>query len=137
MLGAVVTVQATESPAARRRGYWGLIKLLLLVGAVVMVENLAFVLRHHWQWSAGTFALVRVGYWWFFALILATMHATGIRRQLESSQGTNSQAMSPARKRINVLAFCGMAVGSFLWLFGLAWHMGDRISAGLLSRLSC
>jgi RNA polymerase sigma factor (sigma-70 family) len=133
MLGAVVTVQTVESPAARRRGYWVLIKLLLLVVALVMVENLAFVLRHRWQWSAETFALVRVGYWWFFAMILATMHATGIRRQRKSSQGTNSQTMSPARKRVNVLAFCGMAVGSMLWLLGLTWRMGDRMSAGIVA----
>jgi hypothetical protein len=133
MLGAVVTVQTVESPAARRRGYWGLIILLLLVVALMMVENLAFVLRHRWQWSDETFALVRVGYWWFFAMILATMHATGIRGQPESSQETNSQALSPARKRVNALAFCGMAVGSMLWLFGLAWRVGDRMSAGIVA----
>jgi RNA polymerase sigma factor (sigma-70 family) len=133
MLGAAVTVQAIESPAARRRGYWGLIILLLLVVALVMVENMAFVLRHRWQWSDQTYALVRVGYWWFFAMILATMHATGIRPQKESSQGTNSQALSPARKRVNALAFCVMVVGSMLWLFGLAWRMGDRMSAGIVA----
>jgi hypothetical protein len=110
-----------------------LIILLLLVVALVMVENLAFVLRHRWQWSDETFALVRVGYWWFFAMILATMHATGIRPQKESSQGTNYQALSPARKRVNALAFCVMAVGSMLWLFGLAWRMGDRMSAGIVA----
>jgi hypothetical protein len=133
MLGAWGSIQTIESPAARRRGYWGLIILLLLVVALVMVENLAFVLRHHWQWSDQTYALVRVGYWWFFAMILATMHATGIRGQPESSRETNSEAMSPARKRVNALAFCGMAVGSILWLFGLAWRMGDRMSAGIVA----
>ncbi|MGA2179329.1 MAG: sigma-70 family RNA polymerase sigma factor [Verrucomicrobiota bacterium] len=133
MLGAVMTVQTVESPAARRRGYWGLIILLLLVVALMMVENLAFVLRHRWQWSDETFALVRVGYWWFFAMILATMHATGIRGQPESSQETNSEALSPTRKRVNALAFCGMAVGSMLWLFGLAWRVGDRMSAGIVA----
>jgi len=73
----------------------GLIILLLLVVALVMVENLAFVLRHRWQWSDET-SPGAVGYWWFFAMILVTMHATGIRPQKESSQGTNSQALSPA-----------------------------------------
>jgi len=136
MLGAVVTVQSVESPTARRRGYWGLILLLLLVVALVMVESLAYVLRHRWQWSDETFALVRVGYWWLFAMILATMHATGIRRQWESSQGTNSQAMSPARQRVNALAFCVMAVGSLLWLFGLAWRMGDWMSAGIVAAIA-
>ncbi|MGA3285683.1 MAG: sigma-70 family RNA polymerase sigma factor, partial [Verrucomicrobiota bacterium] len=133
MLGAGVVVQSIESPAARRRAYWGLIILLLFVGVVVMVDCLAHALRHRWQWSDETFALVRVGYWWFFAMILATMHATGIQGQPESSQGTNSEALSPARKRVNALAFCGMVVGSFLWLFGLAWHMGDRMSAGIVA----
>jgi RNA polymerase sigma factor (sigma-70 family) len=133
LLGAGVVVQGIESPAARRRGYFGLIMLLLFVGVVVMVEYLADTLRHRWQWSDETFALVRVGYWWFFAMILATMHATSIRPQQESSQETNNQALSPARKRINGLAGCGMVVGSFLWLFGLTWHIGDRMSAGIVA----
>jgi RNA polymerase sigma factor (sigma-70 family) len=133
MLGAGVAAQTIESPAARRRAYWGLIILLLLVGVVVMVDCLAHELRHRWQWSDETFALVRVGYWWFFAMILATMHATGIRGQPESGQEMNSPALSPARKWITVLAGCGMVVGSMLWLFGLTWHVGDRMSAGIVA----
>ena len=133
MLGAWGAVQAIESPAARRRGYWELIKLLLLAVAAVFVDCLAHTLRHHYRWGDQTYALVRVGYWWFFAMILATMHATNIRRQRELSQETNSEAMSPARKRVNALAFCGMVVGSMLWLFGLTWQVGDRMSAGIVA----
>ncbi|MGO8680054.1 MAG: RNA polymerase sigma factor [Limisphaerales bacterium] len=133
MLGAGVVVQGIESPAARRRGYRGLIILLLFVGVVVMVSCLAHALRYRWQWGDETFALVQVGYWWFFAMILAAMHATGIWGQLESNEETNSQTLSPARKRVNALAFCGMVVGSMLWLFGLTWHVGDRMSAGIVT----
>ena len=109
---------------------WVLIPMFCTVG-----ETSVVILRQHYDWPDRTYFIARTGFWWMFALLLASWMMWMYRRALGARQAM-AAAAAPAPPTYSVLNNAGMHIAMFLWLVAVAWRMGDHLGAGLVAGLA-
>ncbi len=117
-------------------GLWAFVLVWCFLGQFAVKA-----LSRHFQWSDQTHFLTMVGFWWFYAVVCATLTILMFRRLLAMRQESESAGEIPrsAAKRWTPATRGTVAAGLYLsffsWLIWIAWRLNDRASAGILAAL--
>jgi RNA polymerase sigma factor (sigma-70 family) len=98
-------------------------------------------LSRRFEWSDQTYFSTMAGFWWFYAIVAATLTIVMVRRFLAIRRQSEA-AGEPVRSAVKLmtpLARAAVAAGTymafFLWLIQIAWRSNDRVSAVILAGL--
>ena len=98
-------------------------------------------LSQHWEWSDRTFFVVMAGFWWLYAVIVATVcivmyqRILSLRQQGEAAAESPRPAVSPLSPAARVVLVVGLYLACFWWLIDLAWEAHDPMWAGIITGL--
>lgn len=96
-------------------------------------------LDRHLAWNDHTLFAVLAGFWWFYAVVVATLCIVTfqrifvLRRQQENSPGTSPPIQKSSYPARSLVVTVGVYLACFSWLIDLAWRANDRISATILT----
>ena len=123
---------------AKLTAFW-----ILMPGGAWAGETAVMTLRQHFAWAGGTFFVARTGFWFFYALLLATWlglmyHRVAAAFRAAGATGVHTPApaarpMTPAGMLLNS---AGIHLSMFLWVIYLAWRSGDALTAGSVAVLA-
>jgi RNA polymerase sigma factor (sigma-70 family) len=135
---------ARAAPTAReyRLKKIAFISLWIFVLAWCVAGQLAMrALSRRLEWSDQTFFMVMSGFWWFYAIVVATLcivmfrRILAIREQSEAGGETPRPAMMPLKPGGRIVLVVGLYLACFWWLIGLAWQAHDVMWAGITTGL--
>ncbi len=92
-------------------------------------------------WSDRTVFAVTSGFWWFYAIVVATLsivtfrRVLAIRQQSEAAGELPRPGRTPLRPGARVVLVAGLYLACFWWLIGLAWQAHDAMWAGIITCL--
>jgi RNA polymerase sigma factor (sigma-70 family) len=131
--------RSAPTPRERRLKKFGFIGLWAFVLAWCIPGQLGLLaLSAHRGWSDLTFFRVMAGFWWFYAVVLATgrvlmfRRVSAIRRKDEESIGTSPSTGKPPTVISRVAVVVGIPLACFSWLIGLALQAHDHASVGII-----
>jgi RNA polymerase sigma factor (sigma-70 family) len=133
---------ARAAPTARERRLkkFGFIGLWIFVLAWCIPGQLGMLaLSRHLRWSDVTYFRVMAGFWWFYAMVLATLSVVmfrriaTIRRETEETTGTPDTTSKPLKAGSSIVLVAGVHLGYFSWLIALALQAHDQTSAGVVA----
>ncbi len=142
MLAHWLIVQA--APTARERrlkkiafsGMW-----VFVLGWCVGGQLAMRALSRRLEWSNGTFFAAMAGFWWFYAIVIATLsivmfrRITAIREEGESVAATPHTTGQPLKVGTRVVVVAGVYLACFWWLGELARQAGDYVWLGVIAGL--
>ena len=98
-------------------------------------------LSRHFQWSDPTYFSAMAGFWWFYAIVVATLTVVmvrrflALRRQSEAAGETVRSAVRLMTPAARAAVAAGTYLAFFSWLISEAWRFNDRVTAGILAAL--
>jgi Sigma-70, region 4 len=130
------------APSARERrlkqivfiGMWLFVLAWCIPGARGMSA-----LSRHLAWSDVFYFRVMAGYWWFYAMVLATLGVVTfrlivtMRRESEACGATLQPADNPLKAGAGIALVVGVHLAYFSWLFDLALRAHDWASVGVIA----
>jgi hypothetical protein len=139
-LAQLADVRSISSGRQRRIKIAQLVAFWLLVpGLACAGESTVMALRRHFAWSPEIYFTVRTGFWWLYALMLASgitlmyRRVAGVQLMGASLSQIPAARLTPTTPMGTLLNSLGMHLAMFLWLIFLAWQAGDRLAAGLVT----
>ena len=95
-------------------------------------------LGHALEWSPQTFFRAMAGFWWIYAMVLATLSVVVFRRvaaiRQEGGQSTGTSDTAPRPGAMSwIVVVIGVHLAFFSWLIALALWANDRAWAGLIA----
>jgi hypothetical protein len=117
-------------------GFW-----IFVLGWCVAGQLAMRALSRRLGWSDGTFFTVMSGFWWFYAVVVATLcivmfrRILSIREQSEATAEIPRPAMIPLKPGARIVLVVGLYLACFWWLIDLAWRAHDPIWAGIITGL--
>jgi len=133
-------VRAAPTAAERRLKKIGFISLWIFVLAWCIGGQLGLLaLGRRLAWSDHTLFAVLAGFWWFYAVVVATLcivmfrRILAIRRQHETGGVAPPPVGKPWHRGRSLIVTAGVYLACFWWLIDLAWRAGDTISAGIIT----
>ena len=140
MLAHWMIFRAAPTAAERRLKKIAFISLWVFVLAWCIGGQLGLrALGRHWAWSDRTLFAVLAGFWWFYAVVVATLCIVMFRRILaiRRQHETAAEAPAPGRKPLtpgrNLIVIVGLYLACFGWLIDLAWRAQDVVSTALIT----
>jgi hypothetical protein len=129
-----------DAPTARERrfqtsayiGLWTFSLVWAVAGQFAMQA-----LSQHFSWSAPIFYASMTGFWWIYAIFVATFtvlflrRVVAMRRQGEE-MGETCYAKTPTLGS-SLGTIAGLHVALFSWLIWLAWRAHDQVTAGIVT----
>ena len=91
------------------------------------------------EWSDRTVFMVMTGFWWFYAIVVATLSIVTFRRVLalrQQSEATGEiprPGRTPLKPGARVVLVAGLYLACFWWLIGLAWQAHDAMWASIIT----
>ena len=130
------------APSARERrlkklvfiGMWLFVLAWCIPGARGMRA-----LSSHLAWSDIFYFRAMAGFWWLYAMVLATLgvvsfrRIVAMRRENEESGATLQPAEKPLKAGAGIALVAGVHLAYFTWLFDLALRAHDRASCGVIA----
>lgn len=96
-------------------------------------------LGRHLAWSHHTLFAVLAGFWWFYAMVVATLcivmfrRILALRRQHEASVEATPPVRRPSHPVRSLVVTTGVYLACFSWLIDLAWRAHDMIFAAIIA----
>jgi RNA polymerase sigma factor (sigma-70 family) len=135
---------ARAAPTVReyRLKKFAFISLWIFVLAWCVAGQLAMrAMSRRLEWSDQTFFAVMSGFWWFYAVVLASLCIVMFRRILsmrersEAAGETPRPSMAPLKPGSRIVLVVGLYLACFWWLIVLAWQAQDPVGAGIITGL--
>ena len=137
-----LVVRAAPTVREHRLKKIAFISLWIFVLAWCVAGQLALrALSRRMEWSDQTFFLVMSGFWWFYAIVVATLcivmfrRILSIREQSEAAGETPRQTLAPLKPGSRIVLVVGLYLACFWWLINLAWQAHDPVWAGIITGL--
>ena len=98
-------------------------------------------LSKRFGWSDQAFFDVMSGFWWAYAIIVATLSIVVFRRVLAMRQQSEitgeipRPTMTPLKTGSRIMLVTGLHLACFWWLINLAWQAHDPVWAGTITGL--
>jgi len=135
-------VRAAPTAKEYRLKKFAFVSLWLFVLAWCVAGQLAMrALSRRLEWSDQTFFMAMSGFWWFYAVVVATLcivtfrRILSIREQSEAAGETPRPAVAPLNPGSRMVLVVGLYLGCFWWLINLAWQAHDPLWAGIITGL--
>ncbi len=133
---------ARSAPTDRERrlkkfaftGLWIFVLAWCVAGQLAMRA-----LHRHMEWSEQTFFAAMAGFWWFYAIVIATFGIVMFRRILAIRQDSETTAevpyhsAKPLKISTRIAVVTGVYLACFWWLVELARQAGDHASVGVIA----
>ncbi len=130
------------APTARERrikkiafiGLWTFVLVWCVAGQLAVRA-----LSQHFNWSDQIFFAVMAGFWWFYAIVVATLSIVmfrkilAVRRQSEESEEVPQTNKAPLKVSTRIAVVAGLYLACFWWLIDLAWEANDTVSVGIIT----
>ena len=133
-------VRAAPTAAERRIKKIAFISLWVFVLAWCIGGQLGVLaLGRHLAWSDRTLFAVLAGFWWLYAVVVATLcivmfrRLLAIRRQHEAAAEASPLVRKPLNPGRSFMITAGVYVACFWWLIDLAWRANDMVSAAIIT----
>jgi len=133
-------VRAAPTAAERRLKKIGFISLWVFVLAWCVGGQLGVLaLGRRLAWSDHTLFAVLAGFWWFYAMVVATLcivmfrRILAIRRQHETAGEASPPIRKPPYPGRSLIVTAGVYLACFSWLIDLAWRAGDMVSVAIIT----
>ncbi len=98
------------------------------------VQPAVRALSNQLQWSDHTFFAVMSGFWWFYAMFVATLTIVMFRRMFALCPQSDDPVMaSPPSRSRRVVLLIGVYLACAAWMINLAWLAGDRSTAAFVT----
>jgi RNA polymerase sigma factor (sigma-70 family) len=118
------------------------ISLWIFVLAWCIAGQLAMrALSQRLDWSDQTFFMVMSGFWWFYAIVVATLcivmfrRVLSIREQSEAASEPPRPTMAPLEPGSRVILVVGLYLACFWGFIHLAWQAHDPVWAAIITSL--
>jgi RNA polymerase sigma factor (sigma-70 family) len=135
---------ARAAPSARERrlkraafiGFWIFVLSWCIPGQLGM-----HALSRHFGWSTQAYFAAMAGFWWFYAMAVATFgtlmfrRISAIRQETENESEFGPATGRPLKMGGRVVVVGGVYVACFWWLIDLAWQAHDWPMAGVTAAL--
>jgi RNA polymerase sigma factor (sigma-70 family) len=133
-------VRAAPTARERRLKKFAFIGLWIFVLGWCIPGQLGMgILSKHLEWSDHIFFRMMAVFWWFYAIVVATMsivmfrRISAIRQESEEIAGGFHTTGQPPTVSTHIAVVAGVHVACFWWLIDLAWRAHDQASAGVLT----
>ncbi|HYA79119.1 MAG TPA: sigma-70 family RNA polymerase sigma factor [Candidatus Nitrosopolaris sp.] len=139
MLAHWLIFRAAPTAAERRLKKIAFISLWVFVLAWCIAGQLGLrALGRHLAWSDRTLFVVLAGFWWFYAVVVATLCIVMFRRILAIRQQHEGAVeappgRSPWKPGRSLIVTAGVYLACFWWLIDLAWRANDMVSAAIIT----
>ena len=134
-------IRSARTPRERRFKIAIAITWVLVVASLVIMQPWVWALGRHEHWIFETYRTVWVAFWFSYAMIAGTISVVTIR-QLFAIQTKDiaaglirPSAVQPGNARKTTWWITGLYIASCWWLIDLAWKVGDRLPALILSAM--
>ena len=132
-------VRAAPTARERRLKKISFISLWIFVLIWCIAGSLGMrALSSHWEWSDVTYFRVMAGFWWFYAMVLATLSVlmfgriAANRRAGDATSTTRPSSGNPLKFGAGIAVVVGVHLAYFSWLIALALQAHDQTSAGVV-----
>ena len=133
---AITTGRERRAKTIKFIVFWLLAPTLAVAG-----ESAIKSLSQHFEWSDRVYFAARTGFWWFYAIAIATWFIVTLR-QLQAARQRSPEAteafrlaMTTLKPSTLVISVAGAHLAMFSWLIFVAWFVNDHLWAGIISGL--
>jgi RNA polymerase sigma factor (sigma-70 family) len=133
---AAPTVQERRLKRAAFIGFWIFVLVWCIPGQLGMGA-----LSRHFGWSDRAYFRAMAGFWWFYAMAVATFsilmfrRISAIRQENETSVGFTATTAKPLKTGKRVVVVGGVYIACFWWVIDLAWQAHDWTMAVVVAAL--
>jgi RNA polymerase sigma factor (sigma-70 family) len=134
-------ISVRSAPTARERrfqGLWLTCFWIFVLGWCLGGQYAVRALRHEYGWSDAKYFAVVVGFWWFYAMVVAGFlvlflrRAASMRRQIALEPGKPESSGAPLTAASRIAIVAGIYVAMFSAMIYLAFSAHDWLAGAIL-----